>query len=233
MSRGRATIWWLCLVLRGRRGMSVGGGIDGTLGEIIRAACCEMAPQAETTRVRAHWQPLSWHGQAPYPFWVWCCMKRTVARGRGQSPRPITLPLPKPPEKGCHPVHCHSHRTNSCRSQPWRDADHVEWRGPSNALPVVTARHAGIEPEHVRLRLLESSALLFHRTLGRREWEDARGGVAMKRKLSASAERWDWNSRNESSQSCWAQSITQRDHHQHAGEPCTPYNDGAAFAITA
>ncbi len=64
----------------------------------------------------------------------------------GQSQSAITLPHLKPPEKGCHPVHCHSLRTRSCRSQPWRDTDRVGWRGHANALSVVMARHAGIEP---------------------------------------------------------------------------------------
>ncbi len=59
-------------------------------------------------------------------FWVWCCVKKTVARGRGQSQSPITLPCPKPPEKGCHPSHRHSHRMRSCCSQPQRDADQVK-----------------------------------------------------------------------------------------------------------
>ncbi len=36
-------------------------------------------------------------------------------------------------KKGCHLFCRHSHRTRSCRSQ-WRDADHVEWRGRTNAL---------------------------------------------------------------------------------------------------
>ncbi len=88
--------------------------------------------------------------RAPRPLWVWRCMKRMAARCRGQSKSPITLPCPKPPEKGCHPCRHHSHRTRSCRSQPQRDADHVEWRGPANTLPAVTARHAGFAKANMR-----------------------------------------------------------------------------------
>ncbi len=70
--------------------------------------------------------------------------KRTVARGRGQSQGPITLPHPKPSEKGCHPSRALSRR--------------------------------GL----ARLRPLESSAPLFlpHRSLGGKELEGARDGVA-------------------------------------------------------
>ncbi len=70
-------------------------GPDGAPGETTRPACCEMAPQAATIR------------------------------GRGQSQSPITFPPLKLPEKGCHLINCHSHRTRSCRSQLRRDADRV------------------------------------------------------------------------------------------------------------
>ncbi len=86
-----------------------------------------MAPQSETTKARAHWQPLLWHGRAPRPFWVWHSVKRMAARGRDQSQSPITLPRPKPPEKGCYPTRRHSHRMRSCRSQPQRPAN-LLWR---------------------------------------------------------------------------------------------------------
>ncbi len=76
-----------------------------------------------------------------------------MARGRGQTQSPMTLLHLKPPEKGYPPFRRHSHRTRSWRSQPRRDADRVEWRGRANALSVVMARHAGIEPTWARLSL--------------------------------------------------------------------------------
>ncbi len=62
-----------------------------------------------------------------------------------------------------------------------RDADRVEWRGRANALSVVMARHAGIEPTWACHRPHKSSAPLFfpHRSLGGRKWEGERGGVAL------------------------------------------------------
>ncbi len=93
-------------------------------------------------------------------------------------------------------------------------------------------------------RLLESSASLFfpHRSLGGIKREGARGAESLyEKKLSASAERQDWNSRNESSQSCWTQhqrgispsmTHTQRECHPRAGETCTSYNDSTAFETT-
>ncbi len=38
----------------GKKGMSVGDGLDGAPVKTTRPACCEMAPQAETIRARAH-----------------------------------------------------------------------------------------------------------------------------------------------------------------------------------
>ncbi len=61
---------------------------------------------------------------------------------------------------------------------------------------------------------------------------------SLKRKLSANAERQDWNSRNESSQARWAQhqrgispsmTHTQRECHQRAGETCTPQEKGFSW----
>ncbi len=144
-------ISWARRGLRGRRGTSVGGGPDGAPEETTHPACCKMAPQRETIRARARWQPSSWPRWALHPLWVWRCVKQTTARGRGQSQSPITLQRLKPPEKGCHPIRCHSHRTRSCRSQPQRDADRVGWRGQVNALSVVMARHVGIKPAWARL----------------------------------------------------------------------------------
>ncbi len=77
---------------------------------------------------------------------------------------------------------------------------------------------------------------------GRKKMGGCEGrSCSLKRKLSVSAERQDWNSRNESSQSRWAKrqrgispsmTHTQRECHQHAGETFTSYNDGAAFEIS-
>ncbi len=235
-SRGHATIWWAHRGLRGRRGMSIGRGLDCAPGETTHPACCEMAFLR---------QPLSWYGWAPLSFWIWHWVKRMAARGRGQSQSPITPPHPTLPEKGCHPSRCHSHRTRSCRSQLPRDTDHAEWRWTANTLSAVTARHAGIEPTWARLSLAAQilcPAVFSSQVPGRKKtgWWEGRSR-SLKRKSSASAERRDWNSRNESSQPRWAQrqcgispgmSHTQLDSHQHAGEFCTSYNDGAAFATT-
>ncbi len=51
---------------------------------------------AETIRVRAHWQPLSWCGWAPHLLWVWRYVKKMMIRVRGQSQSPITPPCLKP-----------------------------------------------------------------------------------------------------------------------------------------
>ncbi len=90
------------------------------------------------------------------------------------------------------------------------------------SLPLrVMARHAGIEPTWARLSLGRSRSL--------------------KRKLTASAERQDWNTRSVSIQPCWAQrqrgispsvTHTQRECHQRAGDSRKSYNNGTAFATT-
>ncbi len=168
-------------------------------------------------------------------LWVWRCVKQTTARGWGQSQSPITLPRLKTLEKGCCPIRCHSHRTRSCRSQPQRDADRVGWRGQANALSVVMARHAGIEPTWARLspaaRIL-CPAVFSSQVPGRKKTCGHEGrSHSLKIKLSASAERQDWNFRYESGISP-SMIHTQRECHQCAGETCTSYNDGAAFATT-
>ncbi len=150
-----------------------------------------------------------------------------MAREQDQSQSPITLPRLKPPEKGCHPVHCHSHRTRSCRSQPRRDADRAGWRGQANALSAVTVRHADIESAWVSL---SPAAQILCPT--------AFSSQVLGRKKTLTE---DWNSRNGSSQSRWAQhqrgispsmTHTQIECHPCAGETCMSYNDGAAFATT-
>ncbi len=45
------------MILWARHGLRVGGGPDGAPGETTRPTCCEMAPQGETIRARARWQP--------------------------------------------------------------------------------------------------------------------------------------------------------------------------------
>ncbi len=150
-----------------------------------------------------------------------------MAREQDQSQSPITLPRLKPPEKGCHPVHCHSHRTRSRRSQPRRDADRAGWRGQANALSAVTVRHADIESAWVSL---SPAAQILCPT--------AFSSQVPGRKKTLTE---DWNSRNGSSQSRWAQhqrgispsmTHTQIECHPCAGETCMSYNDGAAFATT-
>ncbi len=144
-------------------------------------------------------------------------MKRTTARGRGQSNSPLTPLHPKPPVKGYHPTCRHSRRTKSCHSQPRRDTDRDEWKGRANALSVVMARHAGIEPtgELAKHRLLDSSAVLF---CPAGPWEEENGRArgrsrSLKRKLSASAERQDWSTRSASIQPSWAWDFSKHDTH--------------------
>ncbi len=83
----------------------------------------------------------------------------------------------------------------------------------------VMVRHVGIEPTWARLSLGRSRSL--------------------KRKLTANAERQDWNTRSASIQPCWAQrqrgispsvTHTQRECHQRAGDSRKSYNNGTAFA---
>ncbi len=168
-----------------------------------------------------------------------------TARGRGQSQSPITLPHLKPPEKGFHPIRCHSHRMRSCRSQPQRDADRVGSRGQANAFSVVMARHSGIVPAWARFSLavrIICPAVFSSQVPGRKKTGGREGrSRSLKWKLSVSTGRQDWNSRNESSQSRCVQrqrgispsmTHTQCECHQRAGETCTSFNDGAAFATT-
>ncbi len=112
------------------------------------------------------------------------------------------------------------------------------------SLSVVTARHAGIEPTWARLsRPLKSSAHCFFSQIpGRKKTGGCEGrSRSLKRKLTASAERQDWNAHSVSNQHRWTQrqrviypSVTHTQHecHQRAGDSRMSYNDGAAFATT-
>ncbi len=162
-----------------------------------------------------------------------------TARGRGRSQGPITLPPLKLPEKGCHPFQCHSHQTRSCRSHPRRDADRAGWRGQANALSAVMARHADIEPAWARLSpaaQILCPAAFSSQVPGRKKRAGHEGRRhALKRKLSMSVERQNWNSCNESGQSHWAQlqrgispsmTHTQRECHPRVRET---YNTSCSF----
>ncbi len=148
---------------------------------------------------------------------------------------PITLPRLKPPEKGCHPVIVtHTKRDHVALSRRGTLIVLGEEDRRILSLRWWRSTRAFSRRELACHRLLKSSApLLFpHRSLGR----------SLKRKLSVSAEKQDWNSRNESSQSRWAQrqhgispsmTHTQRECHPRPGETCMSYNGGAAFATTS
>ncbi len=154
-----------------------------------------------------------------------------MARGRGQSQSLITLPCLKLTEKGCHPVHCHSHRTRLCRPQPQRDADRAGRRGQANALSVVMARHAGIEPTWAHLSL--AAQILCPAAFSRVAlWKESflwaqRGKIetlamrAVSPAEHSAASAWDFPKHD-----------THSECHPRAGETCTSYNDGAAFATT-
>ncbi len=92
-------------------------------------------------------------------------------------------------------------------------------------------------------RPLKSSAHCFFSQIpGRKKTGGSKGrSRSLKRKLTASAERQDWNAHSVSNQHRWTQrqrvispSITHTQHecHQRAGDSRTSYNDGAAFATT-
>ncbi len=98
-------------------------------------------------------------------------------------------------KKGCHLFRSHTHRTRSCCSRR-RDADHAEWRGRTNALSLTLRWQRGIEPTWARLSLAAKILCpLFFLT---DPWEKETGGCkgrnrTLKRKLTASAEKQDWN----------------------------------------
>ncbi len=145
------------------------------------------------------------------------CVKQTTARGWGQAQSPITLPRLKPPEKGCQRERwlCWVKRTGECSicgdgeaRRHWADVSSLV-TGCSNPL-----------------------SCCFFLTC---PWEEEMGGRegrshSLKRKLSVSTEKQDWNSCNETNQSRWAQhqrgispsmTHTQRECHQRTGETYT------------
>ncbi len=143
-----------------------------------------MAPQAETIRASAHWQPLSWRGWAPHLLWVWRYVKRTTARGRGQSQSP----------------------SEAARERLSSFSPHGHWADVSSLV-------TGCSKPLPRCFFLTGPCR------------------SLKRKLSASAERQDWNSRNESRISP-SMTYTQHECHQRAVESCTSYNDAVLkFAL--
>ncbi len=93
-------------------------------------------------------------------------------------------------------------------------------------------------------RLLESSAPLFfpHRSLGGRKREGTSGGVTLWKESYPWAQRGKTETlairavspaeRSVSLGFSLSMTHTQRECHQRAGETCTSYNDGAAFATT-
>ncbi len=200
--------------------------MDHALLYAIRGPSNGMAPQWRTIRARAHWQPLSWFG--------WGSSSATV-RGWGQSQSLIT---PSASEAAIKKAvfYSPSLAPNEIMSLTQRrDADHVEWRGRANALSsAVTARHVGINPTWARLSpaaqilcpLFFSSQIPWRKKTGGREgWSRS-----LKRKLTTSAERQDWNTRSASI----SPSVTHTQHecHQRVGDSRTSYNDGATFATT-
>ncbi len=137
---------------------------------------------SKTTRPRAHWQPLSWYGWTPHPFWVWCCMKRMAEKGRGQSQSLITPLRPKPPEKGCHLAVTPTEQDHVARSR--RETLIML------SLSAVMGRHAGIESTWPRL---SPAARIFCPAVFQKKTGGRKGRSRyLKRKLSASAERQDW-----------------------------------------
>ncbi len=93
----------------------------------------------------------------------------------------------------------HSHKTRSCRSQR-RDADNVEWRGRANALSLCSDDeahgHWADVSSLVTGRSNPLSAVFFSSQIpGRKKMAGCEGrSRSLKRKLTASAERQDWNS---------------------------------------
>ncbi len=132
-----------------------------------------------------------------------------TVRGQGQSQCPITPPHPKPPEK----------KTVIYFAVTSTKRDHVAYSGGTLIMlseedrrmlspSAVTARHAGIEPMWARLSLAAQilCQLFFsHRSLGGRKMGGREGrSRSLKRKLSVSAERQDWNTCSASTQpSAW------------------------------
>ncbi len=104
-------------------------------------------------------------------------------------------------KKGCHLFRSHSHRTRSCCSRR-RDADHAEWRGWTNALSLSLRWRRGTwalsRQELACHRPLKSSAHCFISQIpGRKKTGGCKGQSRnLKRKLTASAEKQDWNARS-------------------------------------
>ncbi len=117
-------------------------------------------------------------------------------------------------KKGCHLFCHHAHRTRSCRSQ-WRDADHVEWRGRTNALSLcgdgeARGHWAGVS-SLVTGRSNPLPIVFVSQIPGRKETGGREGrSRSLKRKLTASAERQDWNTRSASNQPRWAEICSSR-----------------------
>ncbi len=183
-----------------------------------------------------------------FPLWVWRYMKRMTVRGRGQSqqstPRPPekTPPRPKPPEKKAVIYFDVTrikrvHVTNCRGTLIMLSEEDGRMLSPS----AETARHAGIKPTCACHQPLKSSARCFFSQIPGRKKTGGREGWSrlLKRKLTASTNRQDWNTRSASIQPRWAQrqrgispsvTHTQRECHQRAGDSRTSYNDGAAYA---
>ncbi len=179
----------------------------------------------ETIRARAHWQPLSWSDE--------------VLIGDGKRVGSVTEPdnsfrIRSRHKKGCLLFRHHSHRMRSCLTAEGRWSCWVKRTGECSLL-CSDGRHVGINPTWARLSpaaQILCPAVFFSqipwrkKTGGREGWSRS-----LKRKLTTSAERQDWNTRSASI----SPSVTHTQHecHQRVGDSRTSYNDGATFANNA
>ncbi len=173
-------------------------------------------------------------------LWVWRYVKRTTLRGRGQSQSPNTPPRPKPPKKKLSSI-WPSLATNEIMSFTAEECWSC-WVKRTDKFSLFLRWWRG-QLELACHRPLNSSArYVFSQITGRKKTGGREGrSRSLKRKLTASAERQDWNARSASNNPRWAQrqrgispsmTHTQRECHQRAGDSRTSYNDGAAFATT-
>ncbi len=184
--------------LRGRRGTNVGGGLDS-------AMCREKTLVQNAARS-------SGDHSSPSSLTVWRYVKRTTVRARGQSQSPITPSRLKPPEKkGCHLFRCHSHQTRS-----WTRSNKIAAKGRWScwvkrtdecSLPLWWRRGTRALSRHelaCHWLLKFSIRYFFSQITGRKKTGGHEGrSRSLKRKLTASAERQDWNTLSASIPQMW------------------------------
>ncbi len=203
---GRAKILWARMNFGEEGGRALVGGFDSAPWENTRPACCKMAPQ---------WRPFERElidslCHVAHLLWVWRYMKRTTLRGRGQSQSTNTPLCPKPPEKKAAIYFAVTHT----------ERDHV---APDGGMLIMLSEEDGrmlslslrwrqgtralSRCELAYHRLLKSSArCFFSQITGRKKTEGREGqSRSLKRKLTMSAERQDWNARSASNQPRWVQ----------------------------